>query len=195
MASRKRRSSNQAPGWAWMLFGLSIGLCVALVVYLVSGDGGRQPAATAAAERPASPPSPESAPARAAPRTAGTGAGGSAEAGDEGEADEEFSFFRLLPESEVVVPEGSSPSRTAAGPAQEYIIQAGSYIEWAEADRAQARLALLGIESKLERAIVGNEIRHRVIIGPLSDRAEIEATVRRLNAERIDAMPPRPVGN
>ena len=38
MASRKRGSKGEAPRWAWMLFGLSIGLAVALVVYLVSGD-------------------------------------------------------------------------------------------------------------------------------------------------------------
>jgi cell division protein FtsN len=176
-----------------MLFGLSIGLVVALVVYLVNGNDGSLPAATAVADRSDSTRSSESSATRTAPRTAEAGSGGNA--GAEGEADEEFSFFRLLPESEVVVPEGGSPSRSAPDPAREYIIQAGSYIEWAEADRAQARLALLGIESKLERAIVGNEIRHRVIIGPLSDRAEIEATVRRLNAERIDSMPPRPVGN
>jgi cell division protein FtsN len=85
--------------------------------------------------------------------------------------------------------------RSAAGPAQEYIIQAGSFSEFADADRGQARLALLGIESKVERAIVGNEIRYRVIIGPLSEREAIANTVRRLNAARIDSMPPQPVSN
>jgi cell division protein FtsN len=144
-------------------------------------------AANASANRPADSP--------AARPAAGARAPAAAETGAESEVDEEFSFFRLLPESEVVVPANGSPERRAAAPAQEYIIQAGSYSEWADADRAQAQLALLGIESKLERAIVGNEIRHRVIIGPLSERAEIESTVRRLNAADIDAMPPRPVGN
>lgn len=193
MASRKRGSKGEAPRWAWMLFGLSIGLAVALVVYLVSGDpasprrDSATVAANASANRPADSP--------AARPAAGARAPAAAEAGAESEVDEEFSFFRLLPESEVVVPANGSPERRAAAPAQEYIIQAGSYSEWADADRAQAQLALLGIESKLERAIVGNEIRHRVIIGPLSERAEIESTVRRLNAADIDAMPPRPVGN
>jgi len=186
MASRKRGSRDQAPGWAWMLFGLSIGLVVALVVYLVSGDPATQLNETptvAAADPPANRQATSSAPrSRTAPAT-------------EAESEGEFSFFSVLPESEVVVPGNGSPARAAAGPAQEYIIQAGSYAEWAEADRAQARLALIGIESKVERAIVGNEIRHRVIIGPLSDRGEIESTVRRLNAENIDSMPPRPVGN
>lgn len=175
-----------------MLFGLSLGLAVALVVWLVSGNGVSRLAATAAAVSPPSnraPAPPESREQR------GAETGTAAEPGAEDETEEEFSFFRLLPESEVVVPGNGSPARGAPAPAQEYIIQAGSYSEWADADRGQAHLALLGIESKLERAIVNNEIRYRVIIGPLSERAEIEATVRRLNAERIDAMPPRPVGN
>ena len=36
MARRKTkpRRKESAPGWAWMLFGLSIGLCVALFVWL-----------------------------------------------------------------------------------------------------------------------------------------------------------------
>ena len=190
MAARKRGSKGEAPRWAWMLFGLSIGLAVALVVYLISGNPGSRlgDASTGAAERP-----PADRPAGAsATRPA---AGATIPAAGETGAEEEFSFFRLLPESEVVVPGNGSPERRAEGPAQEYIIQAGSYLEWADADRAQARLALLGIESKLERAIVGNEIYHRVIIGPLSERSEIESTVRRLNAEDIDSMPPRPVGN
>lgn len=189
MASRKRSSRDEAPRWAWMLFGLSIGLAVALVVYLVSGDPGSRlrENSTVAAVPPSANRQNESPAARPAARAGSEPAA---------EAEEEFSFFTLLPESEVVVPDNGSPARTsAATPAQEYIIQAGSYREWADADRAQARLALLGIESKLERAIVGNEIYHRVIIGPLSERGEIESTVRRLNAEDIDALPPRPVGN
>lgn len=184
MASRKRGSKGEAPRWAWMLFGLSIGLAVALVVYLISGDTDSRlsETATVTAERPPANRPAESGTTRRAAEPAA-------------EAEEEFSFFRLLPESEVVVPGNGSPARTAAEPAQEFIIQAGSYLEWADADRAQARLALLGIESKVERAIVGNEIYHRVIIGPLSERAEIERVVRRLNAEDIDALPPRPVSN
>ena len=186
MASRKRGSKDEAPRWAWMLFGLSIGLVVALVVYLMSGDSdvGLSEPPPAAAER-----EPEREPARVT-RNATPPTG-------EAEAEEEFSFFRTLPESEVVVPEGGGPARSSssAEPAQEYIIQAGSYSSYAEADSAQARLALLGIESKVERAIVGNELRLRVIIGPLSDRNEIESTVRRLNAENIESMPPRPVSN
>jgi cell division protein FtsN len=187
MASRKRRSSDQAPRWAFMLFGLSIGLAVALVVYLVSGnpDNRLDDPAAAATERPASG---SSATPRAARNAEPPPAGSD-------ESEEEFSFFRTLPESEVVVPGSGSPERGSAGPAQEYIIQAGSYSNFADADRGQAQLALLGIESKVERAIVGNEIRHRVIIGPLTDRDEIANTVRRLNAADIDSMPPRPVDN
>jgi len=203
MASRKRGSKYPAPPWAWMLFGLSIGLGVALVVYLQSGDGAIEPARPESATAERAPAGAAASSTAANSATAGsTSASGSpltAEAAELAEAseaaEEDFSFFRLLRESEVVVPDNGSAIRAEAGPAQEYVIQAGSYREWADADRAQARLALLGIESKLERAIVGNEIYHRVIIGPLRERDEIATTVRRLNAARIDSLPPRPVAN
>lgn len=34
MTRRRRRSADEAPGWVWMLFGLGIGLIIALGVYL-----------------------------------------------------------------------------------------------------------------------------------------------------------------
>jgi cell division protein FtsN len=169
-----------------MLFGLSIGLGVALVVYLQSGGGS---IGQGSAEPPAA------AASRASTPAAAPGATETRSAALSAEPEEEYSFFRLLPESEVVVPEGGTTARSAPGPAQEYIIQAGAYSEFADADSVQAELALLGIESKIERAIVGNELYHRVIIGPLSERDEIASTVRRLDAANIESLPPRPVGN
>ena len=38
MASTRRKQREQLPGWAWMLFGLSIGLSFALFVYLQSNE-------------------------------------------------------------------------------------------------------------------------------------------------------------
>lgn len=203
------RSGGSVPGWASMLFGLSIGLGVALVVWLQSNPAAVLPGRTAGSDQaiaqttvPAASRTPapsattavaaaggsNTAAAAAASPATGTAAG---EAGDE--ADEEYSFFRTLPQSEVVIPDSEFRAREQADPAAEYIIQAGAYRAFADADSAQAKLALLGIEAKVESAIVGNLLYHRVIIGPLSGREEVNSTVRRLNAARIESMPPRPI--
>ena len=220
-ARSNSRQSGQAPGWAWMLFGLSIGLAVALVVYLRTPQDSAPSAQLAAAltgvRQPAGGTSATGGGAGTAraPAGNGTAAGGAAGGGnpngssggtssagsgsadsgsaDNPAADEEFSFFRTLPESEVVIPESEFRAREQAGPPPEYIIQAGAFRTFDEADGVKARLAFLGIESKIESAIVGNELYHRVIVGPLTGREEINNTVRRLNAARIDSMPPRQV--
>jgi hypothetical protein len=124
---QKRKSTDQAPGWVWMLFGLSVGLVVALVVYLQSGDaaiGIAQPQA-AAAERAQTG---ESAARAASAASAATDPGSSSAAATD--AEEEFSFFRLLPESEVVVPASGSAVRSAAGPAPGWNIRRTSARSW-----------------------------------------------------------------
>jgi cell division protein FtsN len=201
MARKKRRPTEHAPGWVWMLFGLSVGLVVALVVYLKSGApehvtarAGTAATINATATQPQaraqSQPTDSTgtvaanAPAEPASSAAGTTSD-----------DNQFTFFTDLAESEVVVPASDFEARALAPENQEYTIQAGSFLAHEDADRLQARLALLGIESAIERTIVGNKIYFRVIIGPLSDRGEINRTVRRLNAERIESLPPRPVSN
>ena len=56
MATRKKKrsrsSSREAPGWVWMLFGLSLGLVVAAAVYVSDRSGGALPIATPPAQTP-----------------------------------------------------------------------------------------------------------------------------------------------
>jgi cell division protein FtsN len=186
MASKKRRGNEPAPGWAWMLLGLSIGLAVALAVYLTNGGptipSARIPDTAAVVEPPA--PAQVVTPAPAASMT---------EAEAEPAADADLDFYELLQELTVVVPDGDPAARAENRPAQEYTIQAGSFRTYEEADRRQATLALLAIESHIENAIVENQIWHRVIIGPLSERGEMSRVLRSLRNERIETMAPRPV--
>jgi len=207
MARKKRRPTEKAPGWVWMLFGLSVGLVVALVVYLKSGAPVQvTPRADTTATISAGTTGTSGAPTRqqAQSQTAGSSGAAATDVPDEPAAaavaaasrdDNQFTFFTDLAESEVVVPASDFEARALAPENQEYTIQAGSFLAHEDADRLQARLALLGIESAIERTIVGNKVYFRVIIGPLSDRGEINRTVRRLNAERIESLPPRPVSD
>lgn len=215
MASRKRRRKDQAPGWAWMLFGLSIGLAVALVVYLKSAPERPRPAAETdtamdAAERasaapPTAPPSAslpgspsasrEAQPAASTPASADAGTGTVRDSANAAEDETDFEFFHLLPESEVALPDTRTAAVGRAAAPREYTIQAGSFTTHEDADRLQARLALMNIEAAIQPAIVGNRIYYRVVIGPLSERAEINGVLRRLRDARIDSLPPQRVSD
>jgi cell division protein FtsN len=69
-----------------------------------------------------------------------------------------------------------------------YMLQAGSYRNFADADRVRAQLALQGIESKIQRVSVDNDTWHRVRIGPISDLAELNRTRAKLRQADIEAL-------
>lgn len=171
------RRKDPVPSWTWMLFGLSLGLIVALAVYLRS----LPPRPSAA---PAVPAATVAAPDREPAETEDS----ASEA-----ADARFDFYEILPKFEVVVPEGETatrPSRETAAVDRpgSYILQAGSFRDAADADQRRANLALLGIESWIERARVDDVDYHRVRIGPVSDLGELNRLRRRLADARIETM-------
>lgn len=95
-----------------------------------------------------------------------------------------YDFYTILPQAEVVVPDYEIKTRVreqlvGKTKAAKYIMQAGSFRESAEADRHKAKLALLGIEARVENAKVGNVIWHRVKIGPYDNPASV-ATIKEL---------------
>jgi cell division protein FtsN len=175
-----------------MLVGLSIGLAVALVVYL---QGGRlETPSTAARIAPSATPLPRPAPAPAARRDDET-------RGEETQAAapaaSPFEFYESLAEFEVVIPATQLDERARLDPRaaadsaapQEYLVQAGSFRTLADADRRQASLALLGIESSIHRVNLGDAVYHRVMIGPLGERAEFNRVMRRLGEAGIESLP------
>ncbi len=165
-----------------MLFGLGLGLIVAIGVYLRAPHGQRaaEAAATAApgaAERPA---------ARRTPQAAAA----SAERAER--AENRFEFYEILPQLEVVVSDGDAPASPAARrPAEtpgSYLLQAGSFGAAADADRMQANLALLGFASHVQRVTLDDDVFHRVRIGPIDDLDTAKRTQRRLRDARIDTL-------
>jgi cell division protein FtsN len=186
MARRNRNSrrNDSAPGWVWMLFGLGLGLVVAVGVYL-RGEGTRPPAARETAATPA--------PAPAAP-TRETARNGNARPAAPAPAEENrFDFYEILPQYEVVVPQGQSRAAPAvqSKPVEEpgrYLLQAGSFSAPVDADRLQANLALLGIESHVQRVTIDDDVFHRVRIGPISDLESLNRTRRQLRDAGIDPL-------
>lgn len=171
-----------------MLFGLSIGLAVALIVYLRSG----QPSAPARAAAPEAQQAAAAVPDedRASPETAANTAGkkneSPAESGES--AEPAYTFFDDLSKSEVVIDDNEFDFGTPNGAPRVVLIQAGAFRDIADADARQARLALLGFESNIDTAIVADELWFRVLIGPLTERGEINGTIRRLQSQGIETV-------
>lgn len=95
-----------------------------------------------------------------------------------------YDFYTILPQAEVVVPDYEIKTRVreqlvGKTKAAKYIMQAGSFREASEAERHKAKLALLGIESRVEKAKVGNVIWHRVKVGPYDNPASV-STIKEL---------------
>ena len=189
MAPGRRTRKESAPGWAWMLFGLSIGLSVALVVYLRSGSpwvpaGTNQTAAQTAPRAEATPArAPAAEPAARASETPAA-SGGESQQSDE----PAYSFFDDLSKSEVIVDTGEFDFGPGNGPPRVVLIQAGAFRDIDDADARQASLALLGYESHIDTGIVADELWFRVLIGPLTERGDINDTVRRLRAAGIETV-------
>ena len=104
-----------------------------------------------------------------------------------------FEFYTYLPKNEIVVPDHeintrSREERVGKAKATLYILQAGSYKEAAQADRLRAKLTTMGIESRIEKAKVGNVIWHRVILGPFTRMASVSSIRSRLRQSGIDAI-------
>ena len=105
----------------------------------------------------------------------------------------QFDFYTILPEKEVIVPDYEINTRTReerVGQAKtdSYILQAGSFREFKDADSLRAKLALMGIESKVEKAQVGNVTWNRVKMGPYTQMASVSTIRTRLRENGIDVI-------
>lgn len=194
-----------------MLGGFSLGLIVALAIYLTQRPPGSLDRTALVMPRPAEPepapvaPMPSSeAPAAAGPSFDRSGASGAADAAANDDADggvdpetaavaTEFDFYDVLPEFEVVVPDTgqelrADPRAEARARSGNFVVQAGAFRTNQDADRMQARLALLGFESHVQRVAIDDDTYHRVRIGPVEDLGELNRIRRRLRDEGIDYL-------
>lgn len=185
MARRKRRRASQRksqeyPGWLWMLFGLALGLSVAFAVYVKD----REPEPVASEPQPAS--------LQDALDRNGEAAVEEPEPETEPE-DPRFTFYDMLPNFEVVIPEKEPNVAVDTEPQAVtepglYVLQAGSFSTFTDADRRRAELALHGIESSIQRVMIDDKTYHRVRIGPTGDLDELNLLRSRLRAAQIDVL-------
>jgi len=128
-----------------------------------------------------------------------------------------FSFYDILPEMEVAVPEDEAlppatqpprppsvqarrfeptteesvepPSATSADARGGYLVQVASFRRPGEARRLKERLAGMGVQAHIQTVTINNEdTYHRVRTGPLSSRAQIKEIRDRLTREGLDSI-------
>jgi len=161
-------------GWTGLLIGLSIGLAVALGVFLHYRNPVPEQPTPEATAAPASAQVSETAP--PAPAPAG--------------APPEYDFYKMLPEQEVEVPKDARAAATPAAPAGvrgDVTLQVGSFKGMDQAEKMQARLALHGIESRIQRFTLQDETWYRVRIGPIGTVEELEAVRAKLAEAEVEA--------
>jgi len=187
MAKRKRRRSARSakkqdfPGWLWMLFGLSLGLSVAFAVYVKD----RKPSSASTAAKPQ--------PASMQTALDDNDETASDQSDNKEPPEKRFTFYDMLPNFEVIIPEQEPDVARDIEPQAVlepglYVLQAGSFSAFVDADRRRAQLALHGIESQIQRVTIDDKTYHRVRIGPTSDLDELNVLRSRLRAAQIDVL-------
>ena len=201
MAKRRRRTAKKSgvSPVVSMLFGLAVGLSVAVAIYIK--DRREAPAGADVAAGGPSGPNPTPASLQSAlddngetgqPSTAAANSD-AAEAKSEQKEEKRFTFYDILPNFEVVTPDEEPASSAGATPQAVvepglYVLQAGSFSTHDDADRRRAELALHGIESHIQRVKVNDRDYHRVYIGPTEDLDELNMLRSRLRAAQIDVL-------
>ena len=112
-----------------------------------------------------------------------------------------FDFYTLLPEMEMLVnkpnnkkPIVTSPPKKQDMPSKQadktsYMVQVGSFRKSSDADAFKAKLAFLGIESKVQTVTIDNkDTWHRVHIGPIVGRDKADALQKQLKQNDIDSL-------
>ena len=180
--SAKGGANHRTPGWVWLLTGLSVGLLVALGVYLYNRNHEAQLAKQATVLEK---------------NTADTKPTSKKETKEKTKLEtpkvEEprFDFYTLLPKQEVVIPEKEireEQQRLEAKDNVIYSLQAGSFLRYEDADTLKAQLAMLGIEARIQ-AVTSKEVTwQRVLIGPLINSREVNRIRNRLNSNNINTL-------
>jgi cell division protein FtsN len=101
-----------------------------------------------------------------------------------------FDFYQILPKKEVIVKDYEVKTRSREEQVGKqkptnYILQAGSFREYEEADEMRAKLALMGIEAKINKAKVENVVWYRVKIGTYNQLESVNSTMSRLQQNGI----------
>lgn len=166
-AGGRSGARKSLPRWAILLLGLALGVASVLLTQLVvkraGSDDGLAALFAAKTQRPdpAPPKRPESAVTKP-----------------------KLDFYTVLPEVETVLPDRrrgkpAKAERPAAG--ERYVLQAGSFAHFEDADQLKAKLAFQGLQAQIQKiTIEGKGEFHRVRLGPYANLEQLDAVNQQL---------------
>ena len=105
-----------------------------------------------------------------------------------------FTFYKILPEKEAIIPESeikslkqqeSQGKRPQAG---QYLLQAGSFANPQDAVKMKEKLTSLKIKSHIENVKIENTAWNRVKIGPFNSLADADKVRTYLRNSQIDSV-------
>ena len=103
-----------------------------------------------------------------------------------------FDFYKILPNMEVNVSEYETGDETPIVETDTdlptaYILQVGSFKKFEAADEVKAKLALLGVNADIQRVVInGQDVYHRVRVGPYKNNTNLEEVQQRLISNNLD---------
>lgn len=142
---------------------------------------------------PVATPQPAVAPAASVPAVAKPKPAAPAPADADGER---FDFYKILPGQQEAVPQDGKPAEAANQAAPRLFVQAGAFQSESDADNMKAKLALMGVEAKIQSLTLADKgLVHRVRIGPFERQEDVDALKARLRQEGVEAsvikLPPK----
>lgn len=100
----------------------------------------------------------------------------------------EFDFYKILPGWEQAVTDREFKHQSEDAGKEVFYLQVAAFPDPAAADNLKARLALSGIESKIQTAeLPDGKIWHRVRLGPFSSEDELKASREALKELNLQA--------
>ncbi|MCH8845421.1 MAG: SPOR domain-containing protein [Proteobacteria bacterium] len=175
--SGKKKSARNSKHLKSFFAGLTVGLCVAIIVYFYQHDVVQQ--------------TPLMRPQVTVAKTA-------TELSQNNDTPPPtFDFYQILPNMEVNVSEWEAEDdgniEEQADPGTDntgiYILQIGSFKQFDAADEVKAKLAFMGISAEIQRVVInGKDIRHRVRVGPYADSEKLLRIRHQLTENNLSYM-------
>jgi cell division protein FtsN len=195
-ASPSRGEGVHVPWWIWLAGGVAVGVFVSFLMRLAH----TAPVESAAVAQQAPVKVPDKKP-LPAPAAKADGATADKPAADDTQTVTKFDFYTLLPEREVIVPnereaikavdkQKPQPGQTAvaAAPAEQLLLQVGSFRSAQEAERRRTQIAALNLVANVESVRANGDIWYRVQAGPFTSRDQLSKARDQLSAAGIESL-------
>ena len=174
--NKKKKTAQPIAGWWWLVTGLMIG---GFVIFLMDLQENTQPNRTHKEITKSSQPIAIKKPTTTPKESSNT--------------KPRFDFYTILPDVEVVIPDHEVETMrrlegTGKGRIGIFHVQIGSFRKLSQADTMKAQVAMLGIETKIDKTNNKGSIWYRVKAGPFNKFNQVDKIQNTLHRNRIDSI-------